>query len=560
MVFGLFGKSQKEPQPVVPEKVPAPEKEVVSEVKEPTMETQEPVASAMPQSSEPKKDSIDKLEDQLTELLNRVDDLKGSLISEISNRKRDLVEDIAAKKLSIYDLENKLGVQKNVLNTFEKQKGIVERKKGQGEFMLDLVAQVLEQQQELQEEIDSVDKRIDRLQRLIAIDQEKIDLKAANHYVDRELLKKVAERQGTLMTVEQEQKILMLDMQILKEKEQQLKAQLERENRSLDSMVADIHNDISTQQKIGIRQAQEYQQVVENIKLLTAEKERMDSKLQKLVGRRKFLIEKASKGVDFGVLLPSLPGNLQSEEAASLQVWNNMLYTGANLHLFSIEMNPEAKAIYNGYLKRGIFSPQMAYHNIYFDLLEWDDVNGEFGTDFHQIEEGENITPIVTATGLRVGIRRVEGNVVTEEFRNPAKNHRIIYTYIDDKLDSVRYDDMEFLLEREFLVYWMTRVTNHKKIRLVVSANSELPIYDASFAKEGINIIPLILEADDMDRFKAGTNHDELNEVMVFGEDVLDDLAAKVQQDIAVYQLPTKITAENISPDIPNNLIVVPEL
>lgn len=555
MVFGLFGKSQKDPQPVVPEKAATPEKEVVSDVAETVKDTVQPVAPPVP--PQPEKSNIDKLEDQLSELLNKVDDLKSNLITEISDKKNDLINDLSSKKLDEFNLENGLGVQKNLLNTFEKQKTTVEKKKNQGE---DLLAKVLGQQKDLQEEIDSVDKRIDRLHRLIAIDQEKIDLKQANHYVDRELLKKVTERQGTLLTVEQEQKILMLDMQILKEKEEQLKAQMQKENQLLDSMAANISSDISAQQTITQQQAQKYQQVVDNIKSLSAEKDKMDGKLEKLVGRRKYLIEKSSKGIDFGVILPALPGNLQSDEAASLQVWNNVIYTGANLHLFSIEMNPEAKAVYDGYLKRGIFSPQMAYHNVYFDLLEWDEANGEFGTDFQQVEEGDNLTPIVTATGLRVGVRRVEGNKITEEFRNPAKNHSIVYTYVDEKLDSVRYDDMEFMSEREFLVYWMTRVTDHKKIRLVVSSNSELPIYDAAFAKEGINIIPLITEAEDMDHFKAGSNQDELNEVMVFGDDLLDALAEKVQQDTVVYKLPTKITTANVSPDIPEKVIVMPEL
>lgn len=551
MVFGFSKKKATvvtEPKPVVPEKP-------LEEAK--AAESQPDIQPVLPKA-EPtvaKTGTIDRLEDQLGDLLNQVENLKESLITEVQDRKTGLLSDLSAKKLDEFSLQSDLGVQKKLISTFEKNKAHVESKKNQDEAQL---ADLREKMQEMQEEIDSVDKRIDRLHRLIDIDQEKIDLKQANHYVDRELLQKVKERKGTLVSVEQERKILGLDMEILQQKEKQLLDMMAQENSLLDTMASDISLDIDKHTELSNKQAEEHQKLTESIQQIASEKEKMDSKLEKLIGRKKYIIEKNSKNVDFGVILPNLPANLQAEEAASLQVWNNIIHAGAHLHLFSIEMNPEAKSIYEGYMKRGIFNSAMEYHNVYFDLLEWDDQAGQFSNNFYADtkNEGENVTPIITASGMRVGIRRVDGNTITEEFRNPVKNHRIIYKYVDQQLDNVVYDDFEFASEKEFLTYWMTKVSDNKKIRLVVSSNSELPVYDPEFAKEGIMIIPLIMDADDLANYRPGNLPDELNEVLVFGDKAIDRLAEKVNRDTVVYKLPDTM----VSPEMPEKTIVLPEV
>lgn len=531
------------------------------------------------------------LEDEYDQIIDKKNKIEETIIHELYSEKKDLVGDFDHLKFEIEFLKQDIVHYKKLIKTLEKQNIAFKKEVSENISRLD---QLTQQLQEIDAEVAAIDKRIQRVQRILNVDEEKLENSISFSDSTTSLIENISSRRIKLEELEMNKKKMV-------ERKYTFEEYLDNEKEAVGQLIDVLQEfDVSNQVKKSeieenIKHAEiRIEEATRESTALASQKQNIESRLVDLNGNSKGILSNILKNEAYVLVTDELPKKLSQSEAESIRAWNKLLQLNNNVKIATLEFDSEILSTVTRYRQLGWLPQNVRIYNLFNDLLgvkrtrpvtqdlmghrkeslrpffakEEDGVKYYYDNKentmltvreqtednleyYHFVNDNREFTEVYNEGSIVMDRETVEG--LHEIQRYYDANGEVILTIKAgvEKLEYIRYQDINFRSHQELLIYWLTHfIEKNSAINLIVDQTSQLFEEQGLFKQNGINLVPLIQNVqskEDIQQFVA-SNHFE--EIFIINRDVFEEIEAYLNDDCLIRILDGNESVKQSKPQI----------
>lgn len=521
---------------------------------------------------------ISSLESEYDQIIEKKNEIEETIIHELYSEKKELVGDFDQLKFEIEFLKQDVHHYKKLVKTLDKQNIAFKKEVADNINGLNVLAQKLK---DIDSEIETISRRIARVQRILALDESKLNN-----------LDKFTDTAATLIENVSSRKIKLQELEMNKKKSVERKFAFEdylaNEKEAVGQLI-DVLQEFDANNQLKKREIEEeikqaemrIEQAIDERETLSSQKEYIESRLFDLNGNSRGIMSNILKNEAYVLITEELPKKLNQAEADSIRAWNTLLQLNNNVKIGTLDFDSEIMPTVIRYKQLGWLPQNVRIYNLFNDLLgvkksrsvskeQMNHRKESLLPFFAKEEDGVKYYYDLKENTTLTVREQTEDNLEYYHFVNDRKEYVEVYDagsivmdreivgdgdevqrYYDingevaltiklvaKELEYIRYQDIQFRTHQELLIYWLTHfIEKDGVINLIIDQKSQLFIDRDLFKQNGINLVPLIQEVDkkeDMHRFIV-ENHFE--EIFVLNRNVFNSIESLLNEDCLIRVL-----------------------
>ena len=521
---------------------------------------------------------ISSLESEYDQIIEKKNEIEETIIHELYSEKKELVGDFDQLKFEIEFLKQDVHHYKKLVKTLDKQNIAFKKEVADNINGLNVLAQKLK---DIDSEIETISRRIARVQRILALDESKLNN-----------LDKFTDTAATLIENVSSRKIKLQELEMNKKKSVERKFAFEdylaNEKEAVGQLI-DVLQEFDANNQLKKREIEEeikqaemrIEQAIDERETLSSQKEYIESRLFDLNGNSRGIMSNILKNEAYVLITEELPKKLNQAEADSIRAWNTLLQLNNNVKIGTLDFDSEIMPTVIRYKQLGWLPQNVRIYNLFNDLLgvkksrsvskeQMNHRKESLLPFFAKEEDGVKYYYDLKENTILTVREQTEDNLEYYHFVNDRKEYVEVYDagsivmdreivedgdevqrYYDingevaltiklvaKELEYIRYQDIQFRTHQELLIYWLTHfIEKDGVINLIIDQKSQLFIDRDLFKQNGINLVPLIQEVDkkeDMHRFIV-ENHFE--EIFVLNRNVFNSIESLLNEDCLIRVL-----------------------
>ncbi|MGO3838578.1 MAG: hypothetical protein ACTJHZ_09445 [Vagococcus sp.] len=523
------------------------------------------------------QDRVGFLESKYDNLLLEAEELKKMLVSELSNEKELLVKELSHSKIEEeFNHQHFLNYDKMVTNLETHNQKLEKQLINQSNSLIQLKKSI-----KLQHDyIKDIKYRIERLNRLITIDEKRLASTSSYSKAIESLIITISKRQRKLEELHyllkfEDKKLYLLETKIkfelaFSKKEQEILRNSQLENNELITKCREKRDSFDSK----------YNEIYKKRDVLLQNQKHTNQKIEQLSLEFDVLESDLAKEEVYLVITDDLPKGLSDEEASSMRIWNNLFNENQNISIATTQLNTNLPGTIKEYKRKGWLPQHVSVYNLYNDLLVLDEKTihttalslsnrRQMLEDFYVMEKNntkyyydsvEDITLLNYQNDDLDCYNFIDGLVKYIEIYDQDRllmdgkisNDQIEYQryydnlgkavlsfrYKDARLQLITYKNNCFYSEQEFLVYWLTNVVEPNAIlNIIVDQYSMLLGYIDMLSEKGINLVPLIQDEEHLKEVRDLLKLNNFNEIFVTDSYLLNQISDDIPKNCIVHVL-----------------------
>lgn len=521
---------------------------------------------------------ISSLESEYDQIIEKKNEIEETIIHELYSEKKELVGDFDQLKFEIEFLKQDVHHYKKLVKTLDKQNIAFKKEVADNINGLNVLAQKLK---DIDSEIETISRRIARVQRILALDESKLNN-----------LDKFTDTAATLIENVSSRKIKLQELEMNKKKSVERKFAFEdylaNEKEAVGQLI-DVLQEFDANNQLKKREIEEeikqaemrIEQAIDERETLSSQKEYIESRLFDLNGNSRGIMSNILKNEAYVLITEELPKKLNQAEADSIRAWNTLLQLNNNVKIGTLDFDSEIMPTVIRYKQLGWLPQNVRIYNLFNDLLgvkksrsvskeqmnhrkesllpffakEEDGVKYYYDLKenttltvreqtednleyYHFVNDRKEYVEVYDAGSIVMDREIVEDGDEVQRYYDINGEVALTIKLVAKKLEYIRYQDIQFRTHQELLIYWLTHfIEKDGVINLIIDQKSQLFIDRDLFKQNGINLVPLIQEVDkkeDMHRFIV-ENHFE--EIFVLNRNVFNSIESLLNEDCLIRVL-----------------------
>ncbi|MFC6348442.1 hypothetical protein [Vagococcus carniphilus] len=521
---------------------------------------------------------ISSLESEYDQIIEKKNEIEETIIHELYSEKKELVGDFDQLKFEIEFLKQDVHHYKKLVKTLDKQNIAFKKEVADNINGLNVLAQKLK---DIDSEIETISRRIARVQRILALDESKLNN-----------LDKFTDTAATLIENVSSRKIKLQELEMNKKKSVERKFAFEdylaNEKEAVGQLI-DVLQEFDANNQLKKREIEEeikqaemrIEQAIDERETLSSQKEYIESRLFDLNGNSRGIMSNILKNEAYVLITEELPKKLNQAEADSIRAWNTLLQLNNNVKIGTLDFDSEIMPTVIRYKQLGWLPQNVRIYNLFNDLLgvkksrsvskeqmnhrkesllpffakEEDGVKYYYDLKenttltvreqtednleyYHFVNDRKEYVEVYDAGSIVMDREIVEGGDEVQRYYDINGEVALTIKLVAKELEYIRYQDIQFRTHQELLIYWLTHfIEKDGVINLIIDQKSQLFIDRDLFKQNGINLVPLIQEVDkkeDMHRFIV-ENHFE--EIFVLNRNVFNSIESLLNEDCLIRVL-----------------------
>ncbi|MFY8330625.1 hypothetical protein [Vagococcus carniphilus] len=521
---------------------------------------------------------ISSLESEYDQIIEKKNEIEETIIHELYSEKKELVGDFDQLKFEIEFLKQDVHHYKKLVKTLDKQNIAFKKEVADNINGLNVLAQKLK---DIDSEIETISRRIARVQRILALDESKLNN-----------LDKFTDTAATLIENVSSRKIKLQELEMNKKKSVERKFAFEdylaNEKEAVGQLI-DVLQEFDANNQLKKREIEEeikqaemrIEQAIDERETLSSQKEYIESRLFDLNGNSRGIMSNILKNEAYVLITEELPKKLNQAEADSIRAWNTLLQLNNNVKIGTLDFDSEIMPTVIRYKQLGWLPQNVRIYNLFNDLLgvkksrsvskeqmnhrkesllpffakEEDGVKYYYDLKenttltvreqtednleyYHFVNDRKEYVEVYDAGSIVMDREIVEGGDEVQRYYDINGEVALTIKLVAKELEYIRYQDIQFKTHQELLIYWLTHfIEKDGVINLIIDQKSQLFIDRDLFKQNGINLVPLIQEVDkkeDMHRFIV-ENHFE--EIFVLNRNVFNSIESLLNEDCLIRVL-----------------------
>lgn len=489
-----------------------------------------------------------------------------------------MVGDFDQLKFEIEFLKQDVHHYKKLVKTLDKQNIAFKKEVADNINGLNVSAQKLK---DIDSEIETISRRIARVQRILALDESKLNN-----------LDKFTDTAATLIENVSSRKIKLQELEMNKKKSVERKFAFEdylaNEKEAVGQLI-DVLQEFDANNQLKKREIEEeikqaemrIEQAIDERETLSSQKEYIESRLFDLNGNSRGIMSNILKNEAYVLITEELPKKLNQAEADSIRAWNTLLQLNNNVKIGTLDFDSEIMSTVIRYKQLGWLPQNVRIYNLFNDLLgvkksrsvskeqmnhrkesllpffakEEDGVKYYYDLKenttltvreqtednleyYHFVNDRKEYVEVYDAGSIVMDREIVEDGDEVQRYYDINGEVALTIKLVAKELEYIRYQDIQFRTHQELLIYWLTHfIEKDGVINLIIDQKSQLFIDRDLFKQNGINLVPLIQEVDkkeDMHRFIV-ENHFE--EIFVLNRNVFNSIESLLNEDCLIRVL-----------------------
>lgn len=518
---------------------------------------------------------INSLEEEYKEITLKQDMIQETIVYELYKEKKDLVQELSSIQLESEFLNQNNKYYTKLLKTLDKQN--ITFKKEVSEHVLRLKKLELKSQ-ETDDLIELNEKRKDRIERILTLDEAKIDNIDSYNETMVEIVDNISNRRIKLEELEMnaknmEKKKIAFDDYFGKEKESvgDLIDVLQSFEVNNQRKKYEIQEDIEDNSR-------KIKQLSENIYLLKNQKEYIERKLFEIKGNSKGILSNILKNEVYVIITEELPKELNKGEADSIRSWNKLLLLNKNIKVATLDFNSDILNTIVSYKKMGWLPQSVSVHNLFDDLIGIS--QSKSGKSSINDSKKEALIPFFAKEENGVKYYYDNNEKTTLTIKEQPDEHTEYYHFVNDEkeyievyndgylvmireligkqseiqkyfdyngdviitieiennqLEYIKYQEMYFHSHQELLIYWLTHyIEKYTKINLILDQDSQLFNDRELFNGHGINLVPLIQNNDNPREVENFMKKQQFEEIFILNRMLFNQIEPTLMDDCLV--------------------------
>lgn len=521
---------------------------------------------------------ISSLESEYDQIIEKKNEIEETIIHELYSEKKELVGDFDQLKFEIEFLKQDIHHYKKLVKTLDKQNIAFKKEVADNINGLNVLAQKLK---DIDLEIETISRRIARVQRILALDESKLNN-----------LDKFTDTTATLIENVSSRKIKLQELEMNKKKSVERKFAFEdylaNEKEAVGQLI-DVLQEFDANNQLKKREIEEeikqaemrIEQAIDERETLSSQKEYIESRLFDLNGNSRGIMSNILKNEAYVLITEELPKKLNQAEADSIRAWNTLLQLNNNVKIGTLDFDSEIMPTVIRYKQLGWLPQNVRIYNLFNDLLgvkksrsvskeqmnhrkesllpffakEEDGVKYYYDLKenttltvreqtednleyYHFVNDRKEYVEVYDAGSIVMDREIVEDGDEVQRYYDINGEVALTIKLVAKELEYIRYQDIQFRTHQELLIYWLTHfIEKDGVINLIIDQKSQLFIDRDLFKQNGINLVPLIQEVDkkeDMHRFIV-ENHFE--EIFVLNRNVFNSIESLLNEDCLIRVL-----------------------
>lgn len=521
---------------------------------------------------------ISSLESEYDQIIEKKNEIEETIIHELYSEKKELVGDFDQLKFEIEFLKQDVHHYKKLVKTLDKQNIAFKKEVADNINGLNVLAQKLK---DIDSEIETISRRIARVQRILALDESKLNN-----------LDKFTDTAATLIENVSSRKIKLQELEMNKKKSVERKFAFEdylaNEKEAVGQLI-DVLQEFDANNQLKKREIEEeikqaemrIEQAIDERETLSSQKEYIESRLFDLNGNSRGIMSNILKNEAYVLITEELPKKLNQAEADSIRAWNTLLQLNNNVKIGTLDFDSEIMPTVIRYKQLGWLPQNVRIYNLFNDLLgvkksrsvskeqmnhrkesllpffakEEDGVKYYYDLKenttltvreqtednleyYHFVNDRKEYVEVYDAGSIVMDREIVEDGDEVQRYYDINGEVALTIKLVAKELEYIRYQDIQFRTHQELLIYWLTHfIEKDGVINLIIDQKSQLFIDRDLFKQNGINLVPLIQEVDkkeDMHRFIV-ENHFE--EIFVLNRNVFNSIESLLNEDCLIRVL-----------------------
>lgn len=534
---------------------------------------------------------ITSLEDEYDQIIVKKNQIEESIIHELYNEKKELVGDFDQLKFEIEFLKQDIQHYKKLIKTLDKQNVAFKKEVSEN---INRLNQLSIRLTEIDTEVEAINKRIQRVQRILKVDEEKLESITSFSESTSSLIENISNRRIKLEELEMNKKKIV-------ERKYAFEEYVENEKEAVGQLI-DVLQEFDASNQLKKSEIEEdvrlseirIEAAIRESQTLAGQKKYIENRLIDLNGNSKGILSNILKNEAYVLVTDELPKKLSQSEAESIKAWNSLLQLNNNIKIATLEFDSEILSTVTRYRQLGWLPQNVRIYNLFSDLLgvkrtrsvtqdlmhirkeslrpffakEEDGVKYYYDNKentmltvreqaednleyYHFVNDDREYTEVYSEGSIVMDRETVESQHEVQRYYDANGEVVLTIKVGAEKLEYIRYQDINFRSHQELLIYWLTHfIEKDSVINLIVDQKSQLFDDQMLFKQNGINLVPLIQNPQSKEEINDFIANHSFEEIFIINQEILEEIEPYLNDDCLIRVLDEKNSSKQSKPKI----------
>lgn len=534
---------------------------------------------------------ITSLEDEYDQIIVKKNQIEESIIHELYNEKKELVGDFDQLKFEIEFLKQDIQHYKKLIKTLDKQNVAFKKEVSEN---INRLNQLSIRLTEIDNEVEAINKRIQRVQRILKVDEEKLESITSFSESTSSLIENISNRRIKLEELEMNKKKIV-------ERKYAFEEYVENEKEAVGQLI-DVLQEFDASNQLKKSEIEEdvrlseirIEAAIRESQTLAGQKKYIENRLIDLNGNSKGILSNILKNEAYVLVTDELPKKLSQSEAESIKAWNSLLQLNNNIKIATLEFDSEILSTVTRYRQLGWLPQNVRIYNLFSDLLgvkrtrsvtqdlmhirkeslrpffakEEDGVKYYYDNKentmltvreqaednleyYHFVNDDREYTEVYSEGSIVMDRETVESQHEVQRYYDANGEVVLTIKVGAEKLEYIRYQDINFRSHQELLIYWLTHfIEKDSVINLIVDQKSQLFDDQMLFKQNGINLVPLIQNPQSKEEINDFIANHSFEEIFIINREILEEIEPYLNDDCLIRVLDEKNSFKQSKPKI----------
>lgn len=534
---------------------------------------------------------ITSLEDEYDQIIVKKNQIEESIIHELYNEKKELVGDFDQLKFEIEFLKQDIQHYKKLIKTLDKQNVAFKKEVSEN---INRLNQLSIRLTEIDTEVEAINKRIQRVQRILKVDEEKLESITSFSESTSSLIENISNRRIKLEELEMNKKKIV-------ERKYAFEEYVENEKEAVGQLI-DVLQEFDASNQLKKSEIEEdvrlseirIEAAIRESQTLAGQKKYIENRLIDLNGNSKGILSNILKNEAYVLVTDELPKKLSQSEAESIKAWNSLLQLNNNIKIATLEFDSEILSTVTRYRQLGWLPQNVRIYNLFSDLLgvkrtrsvtqdlmhirkeslrpffakEEDGVKYYYDNKentmltvreqaednleyYHFVNDDREYTEVYSEGSIVMDRETVESQHEVQRYYDANGEVVLTIKVGAEKLEYIRYQDINFRSHQELLIYWLTHfIEKDSVINLIVDQKSQLFDDQMLFKQNGINLVPLIQNPQSKEEINDFIANHSFEEIFIINREILEEIEPYLNDDCLIRVLDEKNSSKQSKPKI----------
>lgn len=534
---------------------------------------------------------ITSLEDEYDQIIVKKNQIEESIIHELYNEKKELVGDFDQLKFEIEFLKQDIQHYKKLIKTLDKQNVAFKKEVSEN---INRLNQLSIRLTEIDTEVEAINKRIQRVQRILKVDEEKLESITSFSESTSSLIENISNRRIKLEELEMNKKKIV-------ERKYAFEEYVENEKEAVGQLI-DVLQEFDASNQLKKSEIEEdvrlseirIEAAIRESQTLAGQKKYIENRLIDLNGNSKGILSNILKNEAYVLVTDELPKKLSQSEAESIKAWNSLLQLNNNIKIATLEFDSEILSTVTRYRQLGWLPQNVRIYNLFSDLLgvkrtrsvtqdlmhirkeslrpffakEEDGVKYYYDNKentmltvreqaednleyYHFVNDDREYTEVYSEGSIVMDRETVESQHEVQRYYDANGEVVLTIKVGAEKLEYIRYQDINFRSHQELLIYWLTHfIEKDSVINLIVDQKSQLFDDQMLFKQNGINLVPLIQNPQSKEEINDFIANHSFEEIFIINREILEEIEPYLNDDCLIRVLDEKNSFKQSKPKI----------